>query len=136
MGVGEPTYPLFPTFAFLGFVVGLIPLPWHLQGWNAGTCIYMLWVSRACLVEFVDSVVWNGNVNDPAPVWCDICEYPSIPYSDKPADAGLATKFLIGAGIGIPAASLCINRRLFRISRMNTANVTRQEVRTLTDGNL
>lgn len=48
---------------------------------------------------------------------------------------GTATKFLIGAGIGIPAASLCINRRLFRISRMNTANITRQEVRLLTSMN-
>lgn len=73
MGVSEPTYPLFPTFAFLGFVVGLIPLRWHLQGWNAGTCIYMLWVSLASLVEFVDSIVWNGSIDNSAPVWCDIC---------------------------------------------------------------
>ncbi|KZT69398.1 putative fungal pheromone GPCR, STE3-type [Daedalea quercina L-15889] len=110
MGISESAYPLFPTFAFFGFVVGLIPLPWHLQGWNAGTCIYMLWVSLASLVEFVDSIVWNANINDPAPVWCDI-----------------STKFLIGAGIGIPAASLCINRRLYRISRMSSATISRQE---------
>ncbi|KAH9919597.1 pheromone A receptor-domain-containing protein [Fomitopsis serialis] len=110
--MGDTTYPLFPIFAFLGFVVGLIPIPWHLQGWNAGTCLYMIWVSLASLVVFVDSIVWNGSVSDPAPIWCDI-----------------STKFLIGAGVGIPASSLCINRRLYRISSMTTATITRNEKR-------
>ncbi|KAI0729144.1 putative fungal pheromone GPCR, STE3-type [Fomitopsis betulina] len=110
--MGDPTYPLFTIFAFLGFVVGLIPMPWHLQGWNAGTCLYMIWVSLACLIQFVDSIVWNGNLNNPEPIWCDI-----------------STKLLIGAGIGIPASSLCINRRLYRISALNSATITRQERR-------
>ncbi|TFY59627.1 hypothetical protein EVJ58_g5654 [Rhodofomes roseus] len=110
--MGEMTYPLFPTFAFLGFIVSLIPMPWHLQGWNAGTCLYMSWVSLACLVQFVDSIIWNGNLNDPVPIWCDI-----------------STKFLIGAGVGIPASSLCINRRLYRITSLHSATITRQERR-------
>ncbi|CCM02272.1 uncharacterized protein FIBRA_04357 [Fibroporia radiculosa] len=108
--MNDSTYPLFSVFAFLGFLIALVPLPWHIQGWNSGTCIYMLWSSFACMIQFVDSVVWSGNVDNPAPVWCDI-----------------STKFLIGAGVGIPAASLCINRRLFKISRMNAATVTRKE---------
>lgn len=71
--MSDPTYPLFPVFAFLGFVVSFIPLPWHLQAWNAGTCIYMFWTGFASLIQFVNSVVWNGNVNNVAPIWCDIC---------------------------------------------------------------
>lgn len=73
--MGDPTYPLFSIFAFIGFVVGLIPMTWHLQSWNSGTCIYMIWASFASLIEFVDSIVWNGSVRNPAPVWCDICAY-------------------------------------------------------------
>ncbi|KAH9916388.1 putative fungal pheromone GPCR, STE3-type [Epithele typhae] len=106
----DPTYPLFPVFSFLGFVLALIPLSWHLQAWNAGTCIYMLWAGLASLVEFVDSVVWYGSLKDVAPVWCDI-----------------STKFLIGAGVGIPASSLCIVRRLYKITSVSSVSVTRKE---------
>ncbi|KAF9814625.1 hypothetical protein IEO21_04988 [Rhodonia placenta] len=110
--MSDPTYPLFSVCALLGFVAALIPLPWHFQSWNAGTCMYIVWASLASLIEFIDSVVWNGNINNPAPVWCDI-----------------STKFLIGAGVGIPASSLCINRRLYKISCLRAATVTRDERR-------
>lgn len=73
--MADPTYPLFTVFAFLGFVFALIPLPWHFQAWNAGTCIYMLWASLACLVHSVNSVIWNGNMDIVASVWCDIGKY-------------------------------------------------------------
>ena len=79
MSGSDPSYPLFPIFSFLGFVLAIIPLPWHLQAWNSGTCIYMFWASFACLVQFVNSVVWHGNINNPAPIWCDICM--CAPYS-------------------------------------------------------
>ncbi|KAI0682988.1 pheromone A receptor-domain-containing protein [Cerioporus squamosus] len=101
----DPTYPLFPVFAFLGFILALVPLPWHFQAWNAGTCIYMVWASLASLIQFVDSIIWRGNIINSAPIWCDI-----------------STKFLIGAGVGIPAASACISRRLYKIA--STSYVT------------
>ncbi|PSS11042.1 hypothetical protein PHLCEN_2v3338 [Hermanssonia centrifuga] len=66
----------------------------------------------ASLIEFVDSIVWHGNIGNPAPVWCDI-----------------TTKFLIGAGVGIPAASLCINRRLYKIASVHVTSITRQAKR-------
>jgi pheromone a factor receptor len=69
----DVTYPLFPVFAFLGFVLSLIPLPWHLQAWNSGTCYFMIWTSLACLNQFVNSIVWAGNALNPAPWWCEIC---------------------------------------------------------------
>lgn len=75
MYASDPSYPAFPVFAFLGFVVVLIPLPWHLQSWNAGTCLYMLWTALACLNQFVNSIVWHNNAINWAPVWCDICMY-------------------------------------------------------------
>ncbi|EMD35231.1 fungal pheromone receptor [Gelatoporia subvermispora B] len=108
----DSTYPVFSIFAFFGFIVALIPLPWHLQAWNSGTCIYMVWTSLACLIEFVDSIVWRSTARDIAPIWCDI-----------------STKCLIGAGVGIPAASLCINRRLYKITSISSVSVTREEKR-------
>ena len=79
------TYPLFPIAAALGFVVVLIPLPWHLEAWNSGTCYYMIWVALACLNQFVNSVVWANDAINKAPVWCDICKkrFPHPPLTTR-----------------------------------------------------
>lgn len=72
--MADPTYPLFPILAFVGFILVLVPLPWHLKAYNAGTCLFILWTALACLNQFVNAVVWHNNALNPAPVWCDICE--------------------------------------------------------------
>ncbi|KAJ6458070.1 putative pheromone receptor [Mycena vitilis] len=66
---GTPNW-LFSLFAFVGFLCSAIPLPWHLEAWNTGTCLYMIWTALACLVFFIDSVVWSGNTIDWSPT-CD-----------------------------------------------------------------
>jgi len=76
--------PLFPTFAFIGFILSLLPLSWHIQAWNSGTCAFMIWTALPCLTGFVNSIVWNGNVNNPAPIWCDICTCFGIVALDLP----------------------------------------------------
>jgi pheromone a factor receptor len=125
----DPTYPLFPVFSFIGFVLCLIPLPWHLQAWNSGTCAFMIWTALSCLVGFVNSVVWSGNVNNPAPIWCDICESPT-PVSTRflLSIAPSASKIIIGVSIGIPAATLCISRRLYSLTAVQTVSITRDDV--------
>lgn len=70
----DPTYPLFPTFAFIAFVLSLLPLPWHIHAWNSGTCAFMTWTALSCFVGFVNSIVWHGSLDNPSPVWCDICK--------------------------------------------------------------
>jgi len=78
-----PLYPLFPLACGLGFFAVLLPLPWHLEAWNSGTCYYMIWTALACLNQFVNSVVWANDAVNRAPIWCDICEiqhyFPSVP---------------------------------------------------------
>ncbi|TDL26939.1 STE3-domain-containing protein [Rickenella mellea] len=108
----DPTYPAFPIFSFIGFVLALVPISWHLQAWNGGTCLYMLWASVACLNYFINSIVWHGNALNPAPVWCDI-----------------SIRVIIGTSVAIPAASLCINRRLFKIAIIHNITMTRSEKR-------
>ena len=70
----DPLQTFFSVSALLGFLLGLVPLAWHLHAWNAGACYYMLWSAIGCANRFVNSVVWAGNARDAAPVWCDICE--------------------------------------------------------------
>lgn len=123
------SYPLFSIFAFCGFVAGLVPFAWHLQAWNAATCAYMLWTSLSSLIYFVDSIVWHHSINDPSPVWCDICEFTDLLRESACLIRILAaTKFLIGAAIGVPASSLCINRRLFKIASGTAVRVSPEQV--------
>ncbi|KAJ7469378.1 pheromone receptor Rcb3 B45 [Mycena galericulata] len=108
----DPTYPAFPLFSFLGFILVLIPLPWHFQAWNSGTCLFMIWTALSCLISFINSLVWRASVLDVAPVWCDI-----------------STRLIVGIAVAIPAASLCINRRLYKIASCQTVSVSKAEKR-------
>jgi pheromone a factor receptor len=108
----DVTYPLYPIFAFLGFILALVPLPWHMQAWNAGTCFYMFWTALACLNQFVNTVVWANDAIIRAPIWCDI-----------------SIRIISSASIGIPAASLCIVRRLYTIASVQSASVSRAQKR-------
>lgn len=76
--MSDPTYPAFPVLALLGSGLALIPLPWHLQAWNSGTCLYMIWASIACFNLGLNSILWRDNAINFAPVWCDICEYDFV----------------------------------------------------------
>jgi Pheromone A receptor len=42
--------------------------------WNTGTCLYMFWTGLGCLMQCINSIVWNGNMINRAPVYCDICK--------------------------------------------------------------
>lgn len=73
----------FTVFSAIGLVLSLIPLWWHLESWNVGTCMFMIWTALTCLVFFVDSIAWSGNIINWTPVWCDIGEFrnPFIQFS-------------------------------------------------------
>ncbi|KAJ3759519.1 pheromone receptor [Lentinula raphanica] len=114
MQASDPTFPLFPICAFFGFVLSVIPLAWHFQAWNSGTCAFMIWVGCFCLVEFVNSLVWANNALNIAPIWCDI-----------------SIQLIGAAGVGIPASTLCITRRLYRITSTRTVSITRDDKKRL-----
>ena len=111
---------LFPIFAFLGCNLVLVSLPWHMQVWNVGTCAYMFWTATACLIEFVNSIVWRDHAIIVAPVWCDICTFSVSIYPSQLIYFHLATKLLLGAGVGIPTSSSCICCRLYEIASAQT----------------
>ncbi|KAF6749922.1 pheromone receptor [Ephemerocybe angulata] len=108
----DPTYPLFPVCSFIAFIVALIPIPWHAQAMNSGTCAYMAWCALACLNLFINSIVWKGSFADIAPVWCDI-----------------SSKIYVGVGVGIPASILCISRRLYTLISIQRSSITKADKR-------
>ncbi|KAG8682528.1 a-factor receptor, partial [Ceratobasidium sp. 394] len=95
--------PVFPVFCAVGIALCLLPLPWHWKARNTGTLLYVGWTIIGCVIFLVNSIVWAGNLGDHSPVWCYI-----------------STKLLIGLSVGITAASLCINRKLYRISTIKS----------------
>jgi len=107
-----PSSIAFTIFTGTGFFLSLIPLYWHLDAANVGTCMYMIWAAIACLVHFVGAIVWNGNAVNWAPVWCDI-----------------TTRLQVGFTIAWPACGLCISRRLYFIATTTTVTSTRADKR-------
>lgn len=97
----------FSVFSGLGFILSVVPLWWHLESANVGTCMYMIWTAIGCLVHFVNSILWNGNAVNWAPVWCDI-----------------AVRIQIGLTVAWPACVLCIIRRLYYIASPPTSVTT------------
>jgi len=103
---------VFAVFAFLSFILVSIPLPWHLEAWNTGTCLYILWTGTGCLILSINAIIWDGNTVNWAPVWCDI-----------------TTRYIVGLSVAIPAASLCINRRLYNIASIRSVTFTKNDRR-------
>ncbi|RXW19560.1 hypothetical protein EST38_g6283 [Candolleomyces aberdarensis] len=122
--------PVYSTFALLGFLACAIPFPWHLEAWNTGTCLYMLWCGVGCLNMFINSIVWNGNALNRAPVWCDICKsLLLIPSTSMSSLIPPASRIILGCHFAIPAASLCINRRLYHIASCKAVTVSTDDKR-------
>nr|AGG68689.2 putative pheromone receptor [Flammulina velutipes]QHW03269.1 putative pheromone receptor protein isoform s3 [Flammulina filiformis] len=111
-GDNYPPNEVFTAFAFVGFILCVIPLPWHLQAWNVGTCSYMFWVGLGCFNAFVNSIVWNHNAINWSPVWCDI-----------------SSRILVAENVAIAICSLTINRRLFFIATSDSVISSRKERR-------
>lgn len=107
-----PTNLAYQVIAPISMLLVVLPLPWHWSARNVGTLLYIAWSFTGSLVFFVNSIVWDANLSNPAPVWCDI-----------------STKFMVGLGVAVPAVSLCINRRLYKIATMKKIALNPLDVR-------
>lgn len=93
--------------------------------------MYMIWTGLACLNQFINSVAWNSDVINKAPVWCNIC----MCFTFFCCSLGVAhhsraaSQFMIASAVAIPAASLCINRRLYHIASVQSVTKSRAEKR-------
>src|SRR6267154_2043465 len=89
----------------------------------------MIWTGLECLNQFINSIVWRSSVINWAPVWCDICKqfFFSVLWAEN--HVCLATKFMIGSSVAVPACSLCINRRLYHIASVSSVTKTKAQKR-------
>lgn len=69
-----------PFIIACGFatVLLLLPAPWHIRSKNSGTLLYIFWSLTGNVIYFVNAIVWNGNIRNPAPIWCDIGQFFSF----------------------------------------------------------
>ncbi|KAI0310505.1 pheromone A receptor-domain-containing protein [Amylostereum chailletii] len=101
-------YPLLPPSALLAAILVIIPLPWHWRARNIPTLSLMGWSFFLNIFYAVNIIVWNGNILDWAPVYCDI-----------------TTKFRVGAQFAIPAAVFCVCRSLESIASNRAVYIDR-----------
>ena len=96
---------------------------------NTGMCLYMGWTAIGCLNQFINSVVWNKNVVNRVPVWCDISEAFSCSASSQchfdPLEAVWIT---VGLSVAIPASALCILQHLHRVTSLWSIGVSKHGV--------
>ena len=146
-----PPNELYTAFSFIGFVLCAVPLYWHLEStlrmcsrdleylilgmydtaWNMGTCLYMIWTGLGCLLQCINSIVWNKNTINRAPVYCDICKSPHVLSLGHTLTIrrATATRIQVALNAAIPASSLCINRRLHKAATATTAMPTSSDKR-------
>ncbi|KAJ7608500.1 Rcb2.42 [Mycena polygramma] len=101
-----------PIGAFIATFIVLIPLPWHWRARNVPTLSLIGWLFIANITYAVNSVIWAGNVELVAQVWCDI-----------------ATKLQVGSSTGLPTCCLCLCIHLERIASVRQVRTTPEEKR-------
>ncbi|EIW76322.1 fungal pheromone STE3G-protein-coupled receptor [Coniophora puteana RWD-64-598 SS2] len=89
---------IFSIFSLLGFVLIAPQALCRYESWNTGSVLYIGWTSVMCITLGINAIIWNGNYTDWSPIWCDI-----------------SSRIIIAGLVGIPASTLCINRRLYQI---------------------
>jgi len=72
----------------------------------------MFWVGLSNLTLFINSVVWDKNIVNWSPVWCDI-----------------TSRLVLATNVAIPATALCIQRRLYYIISDPVVTITKSEKR-------
>ena len=88
----------------------------------------MFWTATALLSLFINSIIWADNAIDWAPVWCDISECFYAWCTNRFLMKITASRVIIAISVAIPAASLCINHRLYSIAAVRTVTRTKAEV--------
>ena len=82
----------------------------------------ILWLFGYNLIHGINALVWSGNVDIQAPVWCDIGEILIFFFgcSYQLNNFSIVTNFMLGANLALPAAFLCIFRQLELLSSTRT----------------
>lgn len=126
----DPTYPLVPTANFLACVLVVIPLAHMLtRPLKTGVYLFAFWVLLSSLSTAINTLFWSNDVENRAPIWCDICKSSIISSSLLMTEIWLEASHIdILVNTGIPACSLSITRRLYKITTLKGAIINRRQV--------
>jgi len=123
-------YPVLPASAFIAAFLILIPAFWHWPARHIPTLSLIVWLFATNIIYGVDSLAWSGDVRNKAPVWCDICECLDLTKTGLCITLFIpATKFIIGASVGLPACTLCLCKHLAMIGGGRTAGLDSGDLR-------
>lgn len=126
----DPSYPLVPTANFAACALAIMPLFYMVKrSWNTGVYAFVLWLFLSSFSFAVNTIIWSSDVEDKAPVWCDICKFAICCRCITKLKSSLtASHIQLLASIGGPACSLIITRRLYKITRLQGAAVSKRQV--------
>src|SRR6202034_1426131 len=114
----QSRYPELAPLGIIAAILVLIPLPRQIRARNVATIAMSLWFFEHCLIAGINAIVWAGNVNDSAPVWCEISEAFCDIFNRRALiqDIRSVSYLRNGVGIALPAATLCICKHLEYLS--------------------
>ncbi|KAJ6566733.1 GPCR fungal pheromone mating factor [Mycena capillaripes] len=84
---------------FIASALVLVTFPHHWRVKNFATLSIIAWLCAYNFIYGIDAIIWDGNTDIVAPIWCDI-----------------VTKAMIGADTSIPCCCLCLARQLYHIA--------------------
>ncbi|KAF8981165.1 GPCR fungal pheromone mating factor [Cyathus striatus] len=96
-----------PVVSFICALLSLAPLPWHWRAGTVPTISLSIWLFFSNLINGINSIIWSGNVEIVAVVWCDI-----------------ATKILMGANVALASSIFCLCVHLERVSSVRQVRTT------------
>lgn len=77
--------PVVPYFSAIAAFLSLFTLVWHLPSRNWAMIWAIIWIFCANGIQAINSFIWYSNIDNSAPVWCDICESnPDVPLDHYP----------------------------------------------------
>lgn len=75
----DSTYPLVPIANFIACILVLASVPKCMsKSMNVGVFSLAIWVAIESFITAVNSIIWADNVENVAPVWCDISKYTTL----------------------------------------------------------
>ena len=91
----------------------------------------MIWTGLGCLLQCINSIVWNKNIINRAPIYCDFGISVDLLFLERSLTLfrRTATRIQVALNVAIPACSLCINRRLHKIATVRAVVIGREEKR-------
>ncbi|KAJ6457690.1 putative fungal pheromone GPCR, STE3-type [Mycena sanguinolenta] len=105
-------FSVLATSAFIAAALVLVPLPGHWRAQNIATLSIIAWLFVLNLSYAINALIWAGNANIVALMWCDI-----------------VTKIKIGATVALPSSCLSLGLQLHGIAgSLKTPNRGRRGV--------